>query len=176
MKKIVIISAVILLLISGVYAMDLMEDEALSEINAQAGMTLTPYISAMSMSFRLEGLSWGDDDGNTATGLGGTGAGHFALRGATIAGAQDATTFTMTIPSTGPVKYDVDATGIYLTLPSFNVAMITPPRIQVSVSGGAADNFNGTVQTDTTKVLGDLALDNMTITITMPGIFRYAPH
>lgn len=179
MKKNLIIIAAILILISGAYAMEfmeIMEDEELGEVNAQAGMTITAYQSSLRMAFSLEGLSWGDDDGCTTLGLSGGSPGHFALRGATAAGVQSYTTFVEEIPSTGSIKYDVDAAGIYLGLPSFNISIVTPPRIQISVSATPVSAFAGAISADTNRVLGDLALDNMQFTVTMPGVIRWSPH
>lgn len=179
MKKKLLILSLVLILISGAYAMDfleIMEDEELGEVNGQAGMTITAYNSGLRLAFTLEGLSWGDDDGCTTPGLAGGGAGHFALRGATAAGGQSYMTFVEEIPASGTIKYDVDVNGIYLALPSFNISLVTPPRTQISVSATPASTFVGAISADTNRVLGDLALDNMQFTVTMPGVIRFSPH
>lgn len=176
MKKWLTLTTILMMFFAVAYAMDPLEDETLAGIDGQAGLSLTAYGSAASISYSLYGLSWGDDDGDSHW-TAADGAGHLAIRGASANGAaQVALTIAISIPSTGPVTMDVDSTGIFLGMPGLNYTVTSPPRMQFSANSGVVSSFAGVLEADTTKVGGDLALDELSITVSMPNNLRISPH
>jgi len=181
MKKFLAIMACLMLVGTAAYGLEaLMEDENLDAVAGQAGITITTYgATAMSTANMMEGLSWGDDNGAAAP-AGTAAAGHLRIAAAAIGGATAAylgTTITIPTGAANATLVDVDATGIVLGLPTMTIAVTTPPRLQISIRPGVvSSDFANAIDATSSYVLGDLAVDNMTVTVTPPLQMKIAPH
>jgi len=182
MKKLFLALCAALILVAPLaYALEIMlDDQNLEGIDGQAGITITTYgATAMATAIRLEGMSWGDDNGAAAP-AGTAAAGHLRYAAAAIGGTTASYLgYTVTIPTgaTNGLLVDVDATGIVLGLPTMTIAVVTPPRLQISIRPGVvSSDFANPIDATSTYVLGDLAVDNMTVTVTPPLQMKIAPH
>jgi hypothetical protein len=173
MKKILAIAAVLMLLVPMAYALESIEDMDLDNVTGQAGISLYNYNGAMTINASLEGISWGDPDGYSASG---TPAAGFikiqALVNTTTAGTIG---IGITQAVGNEVKIEVDDDGIFVDSGTTGITVTPPAMLRISVQAGYSALWGSANIASESVTLGDLGLGALSVTVNTPQVLRIAP-